>query len=178
MDAETSPAEAASEELLILVDTRWEASEGEPDPPVEAVLGAWPVTAGGARGRFESNPVYRPSTPESPLDPLDAVLRAATEDKAFVEHLPAALRDVVLSIAVDEQEVALVRPAPDGVPSVLVTTAHGHRSRLDVPRWLDVTLSELAAALPAQGVDVLLNPGSAASMRVLADAIRDTARED
>jgi hypothetical protein len=71
--------------------------------------------------------------------------------------------------------VALVRPAPDGVPSVLVATSFGHRRVADVPHWADITVRQLARALPAQGVDVLLNPGAPASMRLLADAVREIA---
>jgi hypothetical protein len=81
---------------------------------------------------------------------------------------------VLLGVAVDEQGMALVAPAPDDVPSVLVATAPAHRARVDAPGWREVTVAELAAALPPQGVDVLLNPGAPMSTRLTADAVRDS----
>jgi hypothetical protein len=166
--------------LLLLVDPTWEPTDEAPEPPVKALLGAWLLTEAQGRGRFQANPIYQPSTPDSPLDPVDAVLRLLSreedDDGELASLLATVLRDVMLCVALDDRGVALVRPAPDGVPSVLVTTAPGHRRRLDVPGWLDVTVEQLAAALPARGVDVLFNPRSPVSMRVRADAIRDAAR--
>jgi hypothetical protein len=108
---------------------------------------------------------------------VDAVLRALAGGEDVADRLPVVLRDTVLGIATAGDGTALVRPAPDGVPSVQVATAHGHRARVgDAVRWLDVTVEELAAALPPHGVDVLLNPGSPASMRLLADAVRELAQ--
>jgi len=161
--------------LLLLIDPTWVRTEEAPEPPVGSVLGAWPVTAAGGRGRFQANPIYQPATADSPLDPVDAVLRLLARNATGADELRSVLRDVMLAVALDDRGVALVQPAPDGVPSVLVTTAPGHRKRLDVPGWQDMTVEQLAAALPAQGVDVLLNPGAPASMRVLAAVIRSTA---
>jgi len=176
----TDEEEPADGSLMLLIDPAWEPTEEVPEPPVKVLLGAWLVTADGGRGRFQANPVYEPATVDSPLDPVDAVLRLIARDKSGDQQLGSllstVLRDVMLCIALDDQGVALVRPAPDGVPSVLVTTAPGHRRRLKVPAWVDVTVEQLAAALPARGVDVLLNPGAPASMRVLADVIRDAAQ--
>jgi hypothetical protein len=167
--------EADEEGLLLYVDPGWQPTEEQPGPPMESILGAWPTSAEGDRGRFHPNPVYRPISSDSPLDPVDAVLRTAMIDYSAVEQLPDALRDVMLGIAVDESGAAVVRPSPDDIPSVLVATAYGHRARLDVPQWREVTIQELAAALPDQGVDVLINPGSGASMRLVAAAVRDVA---
>jgi hypothetical protein len=161
--------------LLLLIDREWQPTEEQPDPPVEVLLGAWLVDADGRADRFQPNPVYRPLSPESPLDPVDAVLRAVAETGEGAADLPSVLRTATLGIAVDAQGVALVRPAPDGVPSVLVATSFGHRRVADVPHWADITVRQLARALPAQGVDVLLNPGAPASMRLLADAVREIA---
>lgn len=158
--------------LLLLIDRAWDPTEEQPDPPVEVLLGAWLVDADGRTGRFQPNPVYRPLSPDSPLDPVDAVLRNVAETGDGAEDLPSVLRTATLGIAVDERGVALVRPAPDGVPAVLVATAHGHRRVADVPYWADITVRQLARALPDQGVDVLLNPAAPASMRLLASAIR------
>jgi hypothetical protein len=161
--------------LLLLIDSEWAPTDEAPDPPMEAVIGAWLVNPDGVRGRFQPNPVYRPSKPDSPLDPVDAVLGLLAHGELGADLLPAVLCDVMLGVAVNEQGIAIVRPAPDGVPAVLVTTSYGHRARVDAAGWRDVTLVQLAAALPARGVDVLLNPGAPASMRVLADAVRAAA---
>jgi hypothetical protein len=161
--------------LLLLIDSEWAPTEEAPDPPMEALLGAWLVKPDGVRGRFQPNPVYRPSNPDSPLDPVDAVLGLLARGEIGADQLPAVLCDVVFGVAVDERGIAIVRPAPDGVPAVVVTTAYGHRDRVGAAGWRDVTLAQLADALPARGVDVLLNPGASASMRVLADAIRAAA---
>ncbi|TVT57823.1 type VII secretion system-associated protein [Amycolatopsis rhizosphaerae] len=170
-----APAQRADEGLLLVIDPLWTSSPEEPDPPVTAIAGAWEYTAEGLRGRFQPNPVYRPTSPDSPLDPVDEVLRRLARDGGGADDLPSALRTTMLGIAVDERGVALVRPAPDGLDAVLVTTAPGHRTRVPAPAWRDVTLERLAAALPAKGVDVLLNPGAPASMRVPADGIREIA---
>jgi hypothetical protein len=158
--------------LLVLIDPEWQPTEEQQDPPIEVLLGAWLVDSRGRPDRFQPNPVYRPMTPGSPLDPVDAVLRRLAGTGAGSDDLASVLRAATLGIAVDENGVAIVRPAPDGVPSVLVATAFGHRRVDGVPRWVDITVRQLARALPAHGVDVLLNPGATASMRVLADAIR------
>jgi len=163
--------------LFMLIDSEWEPTDEAPDPPTEAVIGAWLVSPDGVRGRFQPNPVYRPSKPGSPLDPVDAVLGLLANGEIDADVLPVVLRDVMFGVAVDEQGSAIVRSAPDGAPAILVTTSYGHRARVDAAGWLDVTLVQLAAALPVRGVDVLLNPGAPASMRVLADAIRAAAAE-
>lgn len=163
----------------MLLDPAFVASEETHDFPAHVVLGAWLIDETGRPSRFHPNPQYRPGTPESPLDPVDAVLRALADGKDVADQLTAVLRDTVLAIATTEDGTAVVRPAPDGVPSVQVTTSHGHRAVVDGGvRWLDVTVEELAEALPSRGVDVLLNPGSPASMRVLAEAIHAMAGED
>lgn len=157
--------------LLLLIDQEWQPTDDQPDPPVEALLGAWEVGADGQPGRFQPNPVYRPRSPNSPLDPVDAMLRHLAE--TGTGDLPSVLSSATLGIAVDEQGVALVRPAPDGIPSVLVATAYGHRHVEGVPHWADITVRQLATALPATDVDVLLNPGAPTSMRLEAAAIRN-----
>jgi hypothetical protein len=164
--------------LLLLIDQAWQPTEEQPDPPIEALLGAWLVDADGQPGRFQPNPIYRRLSPDSPLDPAEAVLRQLAETGTGADDLLSVLDTTTLGIAVDEQGVALVRPAPDGVPSVLVATAFGHRRAVaDVPRWTDITLRQLAKALPEHGVDVLLNPDAPASMRLQANAIRTFTNE-
>lgn len=172
MTVNTSSDGPAEPQLLLLIDPGVDPGQ---EPPWESVLGAWPVDGTGARGRFQPNPIYQPVTPGSPLDPVDAVLRAMSADAEAADELMPVLRDVMLSVAVDETSTALVRKSPQGVPVVLVATAHGHRRRVDCPAWLDVTVEELADALPARGVGVLLNPGSPASLLVSADQVREAA---
>jgi hypothetical protein len=171
----TAEEESPAHGMMLLVDPEWEKTEEAPEPTVGVILGAWRVTSDGERGRFEPNPFYEPITPGSPLDPLDSMLRRISEGAASADDLQVVLGDVMLGVALDDQGVALVEPAPDGVPSVLVTTAPGHRVHLKARFWLDVTVEQLAAALPEQGVDVLLNPGAPTSMRVLAEVIRSAA---
>jgi hypothetical protein len=159
--------------LLLLLDPEFVPNDEPQDVPPHVVLGAWLLDEEGTPSRFHPNPEYRPTTPGSPLDPVDAVLRALADGDDVADQLSAVLRDAVLGIATEDDGTAMVRPAPDGVPSVQVTTSYGHRARVgDAVRWLNVTVEELADALPAEGVDVLLNPGSPASMRVRAGAIR------
>ncbi|WP_235925892.1 type VII secretion system-associated protein [Actinokineospora pegani] len=169
----TSAPEPETDGLLLLIDIAWESTDAEPDPPVSAVLGAWPVTDG-VRGGFQPNPVYTPSSPDSPLDPVDAVLRAAARGES-ADELPVLLRDAVLGVAVDEEGDVLVGAAPDGVPSVLVTTAAGHRAPVDAAGWLRVDVRWLAEALPERGIDVVLNLGGPAAMRVPAEVVRSIA---
>ncbi|WP_424186991.1 type VII secretion system-associated protein [Actinokineospora sp. G85] len=169
----TTAPEPDTDGLLLLIDTAWESTDAEPDPPMTAVLGAWPITDG-QRGRFQPNPVYAPSTPDSPLDPVDAVLRAASRGEP-ADDLPRLLRDAVLGVAVDAEGDVLVGAAPDGVPSVVVTTAPGHRAPVDAAGWLRADVLWLAEALPERGIDVVLNLGGPAAMRVPAEVIRSIA---
>jgi hypothetical protein len=164
--------------LLFLIDPEWRPTEGEPSPSVTALIGAWRVTGDdgdGVLGRFQPNPLYLPSTPDSPLDPVDAVLRALGRGECDIDQVAEVMAGVMFGVALDEKGQAIVRRAPDGVPSVLVATAHAYRDRVEAVGWRDVTLPQLAEALPAQGVDVLINPGARTSMRVLADAVRAAA---
>jgi hypothetical protein len=164
--------------LLFLIDPEWRPAEDEPDPPVTALIGAWRVIGDGGDGvlgRFQPNPLYLPSTPDSPLDPVDAVLRALGRGECDIDQVAEVMAGVMFGVALDEKGQAIVRRAPDGVPSVLVATAHAYRDRVEAAGWRDVTLPQLAEALPAQGVDVLVNPGARTSMRVLADAVRTAA---
>ncbi|ALG10352.1 type VII secretion system-associated protein [Kibdelosporangium phytohabitans] len=162
--------------LLLLIDPAWAPDEGSDETPVESMIGAWLVNPDGTCGWFQPNPVYRPANPNSPLDPVDAVLgMIAREETGAAGLLPAVLADMTFGVALDEEGTAIVQLAPDGMPSVLVTTSYGHRDRVEAAGWRNTTLAELAAALPSQGVDVLLNPGASTSMRLLADAVREAA---
>jgi hypothetical protein len=164
----------SSGEWSFMVDPAWApAAEGE-EPPFEAVVGGWFIREEGAASLFRPNPTYVPSRPDLPTDPVDVAMHHLARRDRDGEDLLTALAGVLLGVAVDEQGMALVAPAPDDVPSVLVATAPAHRARVDAPGWREVTVAELAAALPPQGVDVLLNPGAPMSTRLTADAVRDS----
>jgi hypothetical protein len=170
-DDDTEPAD----QWVLLVDPAWRpGDDGEAsDPPPEAVVGGWYVEEDGTTGRFSANPDYLPSGPDSPTDPVDAALRLVTRGDASADGVFSAMRDVLLGLGVDADENPVIAPSPDDVPSLLVTTAPVHRAGITVDGWVEVSAAELAAALPDKGPDVLLNPGSAVSMRVLASALKN-----
>ena len=158
-----------------MIDPAWQPTREGDEPPPEAVVGGWFVEEDGEISLFRPNPAYQPSRPGLPTDPVDVALQRLAAGECDGDDLLSTLPDVLLAVAVDEQGTALVAPAPDDVPSVLVTTAPAHRARVDAPAWREVTVAQLAEALPAEGVDVLLNPGAPTSTRLLADAIRRSA---
>lgn len=172
-DEDAPPVPPAQTDWLMLTDPAWAPRSEDEQPPIEAVLGGWPTYPDGSWGHFLTNPGYEPSTPDSPSDPVDAVLRLIARDDYGADALLSVLADVELGIATDEQSVALVDEAPDGKPSVLVVTSLEHRDRVAAPGWYGTDLSEIVAALPESGVDVLLNPNSPASMRLDADVLRN-----
>jgi hypothetical protein len=163
-------------EWLFLLDPSWQSQDESAPPPVEAILGGWQLENGEAT-YFRPNPGYRPSTPDAPTDPADATLQLVARGEADGGQLLAVLGSSVLDIAVDEDGVALVVPSPDDVPSVLVTTAPAHQRQLTVSDWVEVTLVELADALPDEGIDVLLNPTAPCSLRLATKAIKQFVAE-
>lgn len=166
-DRETTPTD-----WMMLTDPAWVPPEEGAEPPREVLLGGWPMWIDGSWGRFQANPAYQPLTPESPSDPVDAVLRIMVREDYGAEALLSVLADTALEIALDEDGVAVLDRSPDGVPSVLVVTAPVHRDRVDAADWRGTNAAEIAGALPESGVDLLLNPNSPASMRLSADALR------
>lgn len=170
-----TPAEEGDEQLMLLIDPGWSATPEEPEPPFERIVGGWRLHPDGSTGRFQANPGYQPTTPDSPTDPVDAVVHLVLDGESDGNDLLTVLPDAELGVALDEDGVAIVTESPDGVPSVLVTTAAAHRERIEAPGWMIVDVTQLAEALPPEGVDVLLNPGAPASMRVLASAVREAA---
>ncbi|MEV0216430.1 type VII secretion system-associated protein [Micromonospora sp. NPDC050695] len=145
-------------------------------PPVEYIVGGWLVESDGTVGRFTANPLYRPKDLEAPTSPVDATARLVATGRVGVDAVLLALRDSLVEVALDSEGHAIVTPAPDGVPCVLVATSATDQARVDAADWRQVDLDELLALLPA-GVDVLLNPGGHRAMRLFADALRDIAAE-
>src|SRR5215468_6805410 len=128
--------QATGGEWVVLVDPAWQR-DGEPPP--EAVVGGWLLDAAGVAGRFEPNPGYRPAGPGSPTDPVDATAQLAARGEVAADRLLAAVAGAALEIAVDPDGVAVVLPAPDGVPCVLVASAAAHRADLPAASWQQVT---------------------------------------
>jgi hypothetical protein len=159
------------QDWAVLVDPAWQPShEGEVPPPA-AISGGWPLDEEGNPGLFEPNPDYAPSDDESPTDPADAVMRLIVDGQAPIDQLLPVVRDAMLELAVSEDGYCLVGPAPDGAPCVAVVTAAAHRRRVQTEHWARVTTGQLLTLVP-QDTDILLNPGSPASIRLLADALR------
>jgi hypothetical protein len=166
----------AGDQWVFLIDPAWQAENEEDRPPLEAVVGGWFVEADGSTGRFHGNPNYEPSSPDAPTDPVDATLRLVLRGEADADQLLSAMRESAFGIAINEENTPVVAPAPDDVPSVLVTTAPAHRRRVtDVAGWAELSLAELVELLPEQGIDVLLNPGAPESMRLITGVLREAA---
>src|SRR3954463_5371506 len=80
---EETPVRLEGDQWVFLIDPSWQAEaaekgEGGADPekpPLEAGLGGWFFAESGVPSRFHANPAYEPTTPDSPTDPVDAVLR-------------------------------------------------------------------------------------------------------
>ncbi|MEV0056562.1 type VII secretion system-associated protein [Saccharopolyspora shandongensis] len=171
--SEETQVEGPLENWLLLMDPSWSPSSGGEAPPIEAVVGLWPVEEGGKLGKFRPNPEYAPSDENSPSDPLDAVLRLVLQGRAEVEHIQLMLRDSLFDIAMNGDGRPLVTKSPDDVPCVVVATGEPHRQRISSPDWLRIDLDELVVLL-ADGVDVLFNPAGPASVRLTGDFMRET----
>ena len=165
-------AEAGEAQWAFVLDPAWRPETDEQNAPLEAVLGAWYLEPDGTTGPFRANPYYLPTRENSPTDPVDAALQLLIDGAYDGDELLAVMRDALFGIALDEQGSAVVAPSPDDVPSVLVATSPVHAHRVEVAAWQEITAKDLADSLPGEGVDVLLNPGAPASMRVLASSLK------
>jgi hypothetical protein len=162
---------------VFLIDPEWRPASGPAEtPPAAAVVGGWLVAEDGDVGAFNANPDYEPATANSPTDPLDAALRMSADGQVDTDALFAVLRASVVGVALDDDEQPIIAPAPDDVPSLLVTTAATHRKRVDAAGWLDASLEDLARLLAEHQVDVLVNPGAPTSTRLLGSVVADAAR--
>ncbi|PMR59984.1 hypothetical protein C1A38_16305 [Verrucosispora sp. ts21] len=163
---------------MLLLDSDW-SPPSETDeqsravPPVASIVGGWLVDDDGTVGAFEPNPLYLPADQDAPTGPVDAAARLVADGRADPDLVLLALRDSLTEIAVDDEGRVIVTPAPDGVPCVLVATGAADRRRVQAAGWRQVSAVELVQLLPEE-VDVLLNPGGTASMRLFAGALRET----
>ncbi|WP_308816783.1 type VII secretion system-associated protein [Pseudonocardia alni] len=170
----------AEDRIAYLVDPAWRPTPEQSHPDPARIVGAWILRADGCVEGFQTNPDYVPADPGSPTDPVDAVLQILALDRAdglrpedeTLELLDTVLLEARLGVALDETGVAVVRPAPGG-GVVPVVTAAAHRDRVTgVASWRETTAAELAAALPAEGVDVVVNPDSPAPALIPAATLR------
>ncbi|WP_433870151.1 type VII secretion system-associated protein [Saccharopolyspora sp. CA-218241] len=171
-DARERAAFGPDDRWYFLLDPAWEGADEEAEPPSAAVVGGWFVEEG-EEPLFRPNPDYEPSRPGLPTDPVDAALQLVVEGAVDGGEVLDALGRVVLGLAVDEEGTTVVTRAPDELLSVLVATAPAHRRRVPDAWWVEVTIDEIADGLPESGLDVLLNPGAPASMRIGAATLKD-----
>ncbi|MFD0784466.1 type VII secretion system-associated protein [Micromonospora azadirachtae] len=162
---------------MLLLDSDWTPPPEADDrsgavPPVESIVGGWLVDDDGTVGPFEPNPLYLPSGPDAPTGPVDAAAKLVVAGRAEADLVLLAMRDSLTEVAVDDEDDIIVAPAPDGVPCVLVATGAADQLRVEAAGWRQVSSAELVELLP-DGVDVLLNPGGPASMRLFAGALRE-----
>ena len=166
-------ADGPLESWFLLMDPAWRPnSENEP-PPIEAVVGLWPLEDGAGVGKFRPNPEYLPADENSPSDPLDAVLRLVLQGRAKTEHIRLMLRDTLFDIAMNGDGQPLVTKSPDDIACVVVATGEQHRARVRAPGWRRIDLDELVELL-ADEIDVLFNPAGPASVRLTGDFMRET----
>ncbi|WP_244199761.1 type VII secretion system-associated protein [Amycolatopsis thailandensis] len=170
---ETMTADPESEQWLLLLDPAWSPSEEGQEPPVEAVVGMWPVLEENRVGKFRGNPEYRPTDENSPADPLDAVLRLMIEGSAETEQLQAMLCGTLMDVAMNGDGRPLVMKSPDDIRCVVVATAGSYRDLVVSPSWLRTDLAGLIELLEDQ-YDVLFNSGGPASVRLTGDFLRMT----
>lgn len=137
--------------------------------PPELVVGAFPVDSAGVLGEdFEHNPLYVPGGAPAPTDPLDAALQELTAGRGSREAVLALLRTAELLLHEGPDDGFVVVAAPVGRDVVQAWTAPEHATQ--VSGLMLRRGRELARSLPA-GVDLQLNPGSAAGVRVPSESL-------
>lgn len=189
---EQTEARFEGDQWVFLIDPAWQAeqpepAEGEerPRPPLEVVVGGWFVEQDGTTSRFHANPDYLPTRPDSPTDPVDATLQMVTRGEAEPGELLSIMTEgSVFGVAVTEENTPVVVMSPDEVPCVVLATAPAHSRRIaeieeldNIAAWAEVSLEQLVGLLPEEGVDVLVNAGAPASMRLIAAALRQALSE-
>ncbi|WIX98212.1 type VII secretion system-associated protein [Amycolatopsis mongoliensis] len=169
----TETTDGPLENWFLLMDPAWSPSSENDAPPIEAVVGLWPVEDEGKVGKFRANPEYVPADENSPSDPLDAVLRLVLQGRAEPEHIQLLLRDSLFDIAMNGDGRPLITNSPDDVRCVVVATGEPHRRRIASPDWRRIDLGELTELL-ADEVDVLFNPAGPAAVRLSGDFMRES----
>lgn len=168
---------SARENFFLLVDPEWRPVGENDVPPMDVVLGLWPIDQDGSVGKFRANPDYLPADEDSVSDPVDAVLRLALRGAAGLEEIQLILRDTMFDVAMaDDTRPQEVR-SPDDVPCVAVATSAVHLAGVEAAHWQRVDLAGLVALL-ADGVDVLFNSNGPAAVRLTGDFIRGTTMLD
>ncbi|BCJ52713.1 hypothetical protein Asp14428_41880 [Actinoplanes sp. NBRC 14428] len=161
------------ENFFLLMDPDWSPRPGEEAPPLEAVVGAWPLAADGSVGRFHSNPEYAPRDGDAVTDPVDAMLRLAMTERMRADQLQLMLRDAEFEVAFNGDGRPLVVKSPDDVRCVVVATGSAQVRRITSPGWQHVDLSGVVSLLQ-DGVDVLFNPGGPVPFRLTGEFLRET----
>lgn len=173
---------ALGESWYLLVDPDWDSDDldlddiddiDEQQPPIEVVIGYWPVSDDGTIRPYQENPRYRPATEQSATDAIDAVLRMIYTEDADAEHLLIVVRDAQFDLALAEDGNPMTAMSPDDVECVLVATGKSHQKRVPAADWQRVGIVELADLLP-DDIDVLFNPDGPATSRVSGDFVRKT----
>nr|WP_067494857.1 type VII secretion system-associated protein [Actinoplanes sp. TFC3] len=162
------------ENYFLLMDPDWRPQPGDEVPPLEAVIGLWPIDADGTVGAFRGNPDYEPRDDNSVTDPLDAMLRLAMQGQVRAEQLQVMMRDALLAAALNGDGRPLILKSPDDVRCVVIATSAAQQRRVSSPDWQQVDLMALVALIP-DGVDVLFNPGGPVPFRLTGDFVRETA---
>jgi hypothetical protein len=177
-ESTTNAPDDDGDRWVFMIDPAWQPqpqpdSEEAPPPPLEVVVGVWLAGADGTTGPFRPNPYYVPSSPFSPTDPMDAVLRLISRDEADWDTVFSILRDSEFGVALDVEGDPVLAASPDDVQCLLATTAPAHRAAVQADTWRDVSASQLLALLRENEVDLLINPGAVTSTRLLAATVAD-----
>jgi hypothetical protein len=172
-DENVTDSDGPVENFFLLMDPEWEATGDEETPPIAAIVGLWPVDDEGKVGPFRSNPEYVPANENSPADPTDALLRLSIRGDAEIEQLQLVLRDTLVDVAMNGDGRPLITKSPDDVSCIVIATSEVHRQRVSSPGWRRVDLHDLVLLL-ADDVDVLINPGGQAAVRLTGTFMRET----
>jgi len=160
-------------DFFVLMDPDWRPGPGDDVPPLEAVIGAWPLAADGSVGAFHGNPDYAPRDGAAATDPLDAVLRLTMRGSMAAGQLQVMMRDAQFEVALNGDERPLVVKSPDGVRCVVLATGKRQQRRVSAPDWRRMDLTGVVSLLP-DDVDVLINPGGPVPFRLTGDFLRET----
>lgn len=158
---------------LVLPKPNWKPGAEADSLPTDAMVGGWLLDDEGRPGPFQPNPHYVPDDKSTPTDPMHELLRLAASGQGdnIGDQLLTTLRNTVVELACEGPDRLLVGPSPDGVACVAVVTAAVHKQRVGGADWVPVLGSKLSDIIPA-GLDILINPGDPAQLRLLAGALR------